>query len=343
MAEEFEEDKFSRVRSVFKPLTDAVNKIGLARIILFIIVLGVAWWFVSLPKPGNLLVTVTELDGTQRVAGALVSLQWPDGRIIGDAFTTVTDSSGVASFTNVPTEKELAIVIEGIGEYSSTHIETRLASGQSRSEEAQLPKNIRATLSPGSIAGSVSETCVKQSLVTITNNGEGELQGIFIGEGSLQTAVSSEPTTIFPGTSENVSVFIDVSKTNKRKGERLTGEIRLKGTRKSTRLNFQVGEAPRVDVNPASLSCQLNRGECQQIVTIKNSGDSSLSNLRISVSPSIVSILQDGDVERFYTSDSIAPGAEAKFGVRIIAASTAIGVISVTADCFSRQIDVQTG
>ncbi len=342
MVEEFEEDK-SRLHVVFKPLIEVISKIGLAKIMLFVIVLGVAWWFVSLPKPGNLLVTVTELDGTQRIAGALVSLQWPDGRIIGDAFTTITDSSGVASFTNAPTEKELSIVIDGIGEYASTRVDTKLASAESRSEEAQLPKNMRVSLSPATITGSVSETCVKTSAITVTNNGESEVEAVFVGDGSLQTAVTTEPTTVFPGTSENVSVFIDVSKTNKRKGERLTGEIRLKGTKKNTRLNFQVGEAPRVDVNPSSLSCPISRGECQQIVTIKNNGDSSLNNLRISVSPSIASILQDGDVERFYPSDSIPPGEEAKFGARIIASSTAIGVISVTADCFSRQIDVQTG
>lgn len=344
MAEEIEEDKLSKVKEIFKPLTDIVNKIGLAKIILFIIVIAIGFWFVNLPKPGTLFVKVSALDANQPIEGALISLQWPDGNLLGDAFTTITDSSGLASFTNVPTEKDIVISIEGTGEFRSNSVETKLSSGASKNEDVFLARSVSVTLEPRTLSGSVSETCIKEAKITVTNTGDSNLDAIFIGAGGLKDAISSEPVTVYPGSSENVTIYIDVSKTRKRKGETVNGQARLKTTDKAVTFNLQVSEPPKIDVTPSTLSCASSRPVCAQIVTVKNTGTSTLSNLQIEPSASVVNVLENGDVERYYTTDTIAPGEEKKFGTRLIGTSAAtIGVITVRADCFVRQIDVQTG
>lgn len=344
MAEELEDDKLSKVKEAFKPLTDAVNKIGVAKIILFLLVVGIGAWFTSLPKPGSLFVTVTELDSTTEIQGALVSLQWADGQLIGDAFSTVTDSSGVASFTNVPTQQDITIVVEGTGEYDSGRLTVKLASNDNKNEVVKLARVGQVALSPAALSGQVSETCVKEAKVTVTNSDQNAVEAIFIGSGDLQTAVSSTPVTVSPGSSENVSIFIDVSKTPKRKGQVLSGEIHIKGMNKKININLQVSEPPKVDVSPSSLSCGANRPLCTQMVTVKNNGDYTLNNLKVEASSTVASVLENSDVERYYLRDYVAPGEEAKFGARLIGSSNpTIGVITVKADCFVKQIDVQVG
>lgn len=344
MAEEIEEDKFAKVKEALKPLTDSVNRIGLAKIILFVIIIAVGWWFITLPKPGTLFITVTELDGTQPIEGALVSLQWPDGNLLGDAFSTITDSSGVASFTNVPSGRDLTIVVEGTGEFESARSNVILASEESKSEVVKLPHIGDVRLSPSTLTGAVSETCIKEARITVTNNGANPVEAVFVGSGALETAISSIPITVLPGSSENASVFIDVAKTGKKKAQVLTGEIRLKGMNKKVNVNLQVGEAPKIDVSPASLSCAAGRPSCQQIVTIANNGASTLNNLKVEPSATVATVLENSDVERYYTTDSISPGGEAKFGTTIISTTAPIiGVVTVKADCFIKQIDVQVG
>ena len=199
-------------------------------------------------------------------------------------------------------------------------------------------------LSPSTLTGAVSETCVKEASITVTNTGSNSIDAIFVGADNLQNAVSSIPLTILPGSSENVTVFIDVSKSGKKKGQVLTGEMRIKGMNKKVSLNLQVGEPPDVSVSPDSLLCAANRPLCQQIVTIENNGATTLNNLKVEPSSTVESVLENNDVVRYYSTNSIAPGGEAKFGVGLIGASSpTIGVITVKADCFTRQIDVQVG
>ncbi len=344
MADDIEEEKYSKIKEMLAPVTNVIKKIGLAKIILLIIAIGLALWFISLPKPGNLLLKVIEMDGTQGVDAALVSLQWPDGRIIGDVFTSVTDSSGVVSFSNVPTGKEIVIVVEGSGLYSSTRQSLTLSSGESKSKEIELPKNSGTlAIAPTLLSSDVSETCVKEAILTVTNNGENEVEVEFVGSESLKPAISSDSITVYPQTSENLTISIDISKTGKKKGTKLTGDVRIKGYEKKTRLDLQVSEAPKIDVTPVSLSCPAAQGECQKIVTVKNNGLTTLNNLKIEPSSTVASVLQNGDVERYYQRDSIAPGEEAKFGVILTPNAPTIGVITVKADCFARQIDVEAG
>ncbi len=338
-----EEEHGSKLKELLEPISEAVKKIGLAKILLAIILVALALWFFSLPKPANLLVTVSELDANQPIEGALVSLQWQDGQLIGDAFTSVTDGSGVVSFSNVPSARSLTIVVEGTGKYDSSRVDTTLQSGEGRSEPVKLAKTSNVNLSPNSLTGAVSETCVKETTVTISNQGDSNIDAIFVGDGVLQNAVSSEPKTVFGGSTENATVLLDVSKTRKREGETLTGSIRLKGLNKKININLVVSGPPKVDVTPSSITCPANRPLCLQVVTVKNNGDTTLNNLKVEPASTITAVLENGDVERYYQSDSIPPGGEAKFGVRITPSTPTIGVITIRADCFSRQIDVQAG
>ncbi len=345
MSEESEENQLSEKLPFLKPVFETVKKIGLAKIILLAIVVVSVWWFYNLPKPGALFVTVTELDSNQQIAGTLVSLEWPDGNLLGDAFTQVTDETGVASFTNVPTQRELVINTDpGQGNFAPTRVEVKLENGGSKSEKISIARTATGIeLAPLTLTGTVSETCVKQSIVTITNNGQDSLEAALIGSGALQTVISSQPTTILPGSSENLSIYIDVSKTGKKKGESLTGELRLKGMNKKVSLNLKIVEPPKVEITPSSLLCPAGKQLCQQIVTIKNSGANTLNNLVVEPSAEIASVLENGDVVRYYNTDVISAGGKANFGVSITPSSPVIGVITVKADCFEEQITVQAG
>ncbi|MDP3741760.1 MAG: carboxypeptidase-like regulatory domain-containing protein [Candidatus Micrarchaeota archaeon] len=338
-----ESDHASKISEILEPLTDAVKKIGLAKIILAVILIAVSLWFINLPKPGALYITVSELDASQPVEGALISLQWPDGQLIGDTFTSITDSSGRVTFTNVPTQRSVTIVVEATGQFDSAFEDISLQSGEEKGQTIKLAKTLDITLAPTSLSGTVSETCVKEAQLTVTNNGNSDVDAIFVGDGTLQNAVSSETQTISPGLSENVTVLLDVSKSGRKKGQALTGEMRIKGTNKKVNLNLQVGESPSIEVSPSSITCPAGRPLCLQVVTVKNNGDSTLNNLKVEPAATITSVLENSDVERYYITNSIPPNSEAKFGVRITPSTPTIGVITITADCYSRQIDVEAG
>ncbi len=338
-----ESDHGSKISELLEPLVEAVKKIGLAKIILAVILIALAMWFISLPKPGALSITVSELDGTQPIEGALVSLQWPDGQLIGDAFTSVTDSSGLVSFTNVPTQRNIMVSVEATGQFDLSVQDITLQSGEGKTQVVKLAKTSKLTLSPASLTGAVSEACVKEASVIVTNNGDSNIDAVFVGDGALQNAVSSDAKTVTGGSSQNLTVLLDVSKSGKKKGQVLTGEMRVKGTNKKINLNLQVSEPPKIDVSPSSITCPAGRTLCAQIVTVKNNGDTTLTGLKIQAASTITSVLENSDVERYYLTDSIPPGGEAKFGVRITPSTPTIGVITITADCYSRQIDVQAG
>ncbi len=342
MPEETSDEGKSQITEVGGTIAEAIKRIGIARIILAIIIIGIAWWFYSLPKPGELYISVKELDSTSAIEGVTVSLTWQDGQLLGDNFAYTTDSTGVVSFQNVPTERELIIETDASStglNYEVNRQRVTLKSGEAKQVEVQLAKSTNLAFSPNKLTGSVSEKCVRETTITVTNNGGDPTDVQFTGTGALADAVSSNAINVFPGSSENATVFIDVSKTGKRKGDDLNGGLRARGTSRSVIVELDVSEPPRVTLEPESLRCPAGRESCQFIVSVKNTGGTTLYNLKAEPTPDIEQFVA---IQPYYSTNAVAPGEEAKFGVTITPSSPAIGVITVKADCFSKQIDVQT-
>lgn len=337
MTDEIEGGPLTRI---ITPISTALNRVGIAKIAAAIIVILVIGWYFSLPQPGALTVRVSGLDEGGGVQDAIVSLLTPSGESLGAQFTAITDSSGVVSFTNVPSG-EIAIQTSA-PDYEPVTTIIILESRESKTEEVKLGRDVALSLSPVTLRVSASETCVKEISISAENQGENSVDASLVANAPLASAIQSQTVTISPGATQNVTGLLDVSKTGLKKGSTTNTALRVSGTNERVNLELRVVDNPRVDVEPEHITCAADR-QCQQIVTITNRGQTTLDNLRVEPSEGITNVLQGGDVERFYTSTSISPGAEAKFAVRIDASTSALGVITIKADCFEKQIDVKAG
>ncbi len=344
-----EDDKLGKIKEALKAIQTGIKKIGIVKIALLIVLLLVVGWFLNLPKSGSLNLTVSELDGTNKVEGVYVTLKWPDGQELGDAFSGSTDAKGEVSFTNVPTERDLNIELDAsqaVGRFESSSESVKLKSGQTQTKKIYLAKDLKLTLAQSTITGTASESCIKDATATVSNGGDSDAQVTFIGEGDLANAIttsSSQLITVSPGASENATISIDVSKTGKKKTQTITGDARIKGTQQTIGITLAVTEAPKITITPDSLTCSGVNAVCPKIITIKNTGQTTLTNLKIELSQGLDEAIDSGHIDTYFTTNSIAPDGEAKFGVKLLSSTPKIGVITVKADCFLKQINVQTG
>ncbi len=337
MDDEIEE---SKAQEIVSTASAKLKSIGIAKIAVLVLIIIAAGWYFSQPQPGNLTITVNTIDDSTPVQDAIVSLTAANGEVI-NGFTAITASDGVVSFARVPAG-QMTIEVSAPG-FEVERMPATLTSGSSDNVEVKVARDVSLTLSPASIRGTATETCVKETQVMVSNEGGDAVETSFIGSGELANAVSSNTVTVSPGDSQNVTLTIDVSRSGVNRGDTLSGDARVRGTKKKVSINLRIAEALRVDVQPSSIICPADR-QCQQIVTVTNRGTSSLENLKIEPTPDLARVLEDGEVQRFYSSTSVAPGSEAKFAVRIDSTrGQAIGVISVKADCFEKQVDVRAG
>ncbi|MFH0713989.1 MAG: hypothetical protein V1722_05435 [Candidatus Micrarchaeota archaeon] len=335
MVDEIEEDKFGALQ----PIVSTVKKIGIAKIILIAIIILGAYWFLTLPKPASLNITVQELDSDQVIGGAVVSLTWPNGALIGNDFAQVTDDTGKLYFENVPAQQIIELTVDEIeGLYEGASSEINLNSGEDKNIPINLAKKVNLALNaPAQF--STSKTCTKQIPATVENKGESSFDVELIATGDLKDALSSTFLTLAPGETANITVSLDSSKISKTSA---SGELRVKGTRVKKNLNITVKEAPRVDVTPNAFNCPSTRETCSDIFTIQNRGADTLTNLQITASENLGE--NTATIAPFFTKSSIAPGEEAKFSVTASGTTThAVGVITIQGDCFSKQIDAKIG
>ncbi len=342
MPEEIEEDKFGKIG-------ESIHKIGIAKIILLLLIAAAVFWYVNLPKNGSVSILITELDSDKRVSGAIVSIEDSNGQILQstgtDSYQSLTDDTGRVSFANVPANRALTISIDtsaATGNYEPTSdLDIQLESEENLDQIVRLEKRTKLSLSPELISSQVTPTCVKQQSITVKNDGDDLEEVELVGSGGLQNAFTFTPVTVAPGSSENTTLTIDMTKANA--SSTVNGKIRIKGTNKGVTVRFTTIPAFQVVVSPSSLNCAAGKNVCPSIVTIQNNGKSSLTNLKVEPSESIVGAIDGGEIEKYYTADDVPPDAEAKFGVKLVSTTQAIGVITIKGDCFSKQVNVQTG
>ena len=331
--DQYTDSEFTDKPNPMESAKGIIQKIGIAPIALIIIAILIYVAFTALPKSGNLTIHAIPYDDTAGISDAVVTVLVDGAR---NPYTQDTDASGYAEFKNIPTGKELSIEIDAGSEYKIASTSEKLENGETKDVTIQVSKQIPATFKQPTITGSITETCVKPVNVEIENKGEDAIEITLAGSGDLQD-VKTEPQVIGAGQSATITAQIDASKTGKKKNAQIKGDIRIKGTDTHATVTFKVDESPKIEVTPTSISCSIGK-VCQQIVTIKNTGTSSIDNYQVLLSESITSSVQKQD---FDTVNSIPPGAETKFGITINAVTDTIGVISINADCYSKKLDVK--
>lgn len=310
------------------------GKIGIAPIAIAVLAVIIVIIITSLPKPGSLTIHVTPFDDTSGVADAIVTVLIENSK---KPLEEATDSTGAAEFKNLPSDKDLTIEVDAGSEYKLTSVSEKLENSENKEVTIQVPRAIPAVFKQTSITGSISETCVKPVKLEVENKGEDAIELSLSGTGDL-THVKTETQVIGSQSSVEFIALIDASKTGKKKGSQIKGAIRIKGTNTKTDLDFKVDESVKIDVSPSSLNCAVGKN-CQQIVTVKNTGSTTLENYAVELSESLTSTVQKSD---FDSLQKIPPNGESKFGVTMNPTANIIGIITITGDCYSKKIDVKT-
>ncbi|MFH0973992.1 MAG: carboxypeptidase regulatory-like domain-containing protein [Candidatus Micrarchaeota archaeon] len=235
--------------SALDSITDAIEQIGLAKIVFVILVLALALgYFFFYPKNGSITLTVKALDG-DALPGAEVTLTDANGNTLP---TTYSDDAGVASFKDVPPGDYSAAIDPGVG-YGAATKSVSLASGGEAAESVSVERATSVSVLPQENPSFLFLSCEKKVLFELRNAGANEEQVQLVADGGLKDVFAAPSLAIVP---PGGSAFVEGSFTaSKAKvGDELKGKVRVKGTRSGVDFNFILDEAPIITVSPKKIT-----------------------------------------------------------------------------------------
>jgi hypothetical protein len=329
-------------KKAFSQLSAIIKKIGVAKIIIALIIIAVAYYVITLPQPGTLTVNVLALDSGVPVNNAIVSLT-SNGVSVGNP-PSETTSSGSAIFTGVPSDVNIQINVDGTPSYSVLTDSITLQSGQSQSITENLPLNYQLSFNPSSENNlTATPTCVMNKSVSITNNDNtSSVSFSLTGDKDLQGLVNSQKTTIPPGQTMSIPYTIDFNKGAFSSGGSASGNIRPYGFNNGDSLTFSFSSF-QFQVSPTEISCSSGQ-TCTGYITIQNTGTNSITGLQAPTSNIITSGTPSSTITITPISgNSIAPGKSASYYYSLTAnvGSKAGGSVNFNGDCFNAQVLIQ--
>jgi hypothetical protein len=329
-----------KLKGVAKPLGDLVKRVGPKRIGLLGLLLVVAYlYFFVLPRPGTLTVRVLQLDVGTPIPGAEVTVSGEGGGTVSGS----TEDNGEAVLRNVPTGQSLSVSVDVGGRYGPAVSTVELESGGERTLTVNVPLRKKLEI-VGTVPSVVlSPRCTKAFNLEVKNNGEESEDVEFVADGlTSPLEIRSERKSVPPGGTEVVSFTLVTNEAAPK--SRASGRARIKFTNTGVSLSFPIDEAPKVEVSPSDVSC--SQPSCSQVVTLKNSGRSTVSDVMVTTrgSESLLSRLRFEGIEPPLVVRELPPGAEAKFALVIenTDVGTFTGFADIEATCFSKSISVKS-
>ena len=325
--------------SAFDSIQEAIEQIGLTKIIVFILVLALALgYFFFYPKNGSILLTVKALDG-DALPGAEVTLTDANGNTLPTAYS---DDAGVASFKDVPPGDYSAAIDPGVG-YGAATKSVSLASGGAAAETVSVERSTLVSVLPQENPSFLFLSCEKKILFELKNSGANEEQVQLVADGGLKDAFVAPPLSVVPPGS---STFVEGSflASKAKVGDELKGKVRVKGTHSGADFDFTLGEAPRITVSPETITgSEAPGGLIQQKITVSNEGDKA-----IDIAQNSITI--DGHYANSYSwtyfEPHIAAGESATWWIALVvpenAAGKLVGTIRVPLPCGEKRIDIDT-
>lgn len=351
-----EEEKGPGLNEKMKPLIEAggkaftqlqaiVKKIGIAKIVIAVVIIAGIYYYLNLPQPGVLTVNVIALDTGTPVNNAIVSLT-SNGVSVGKPGSETT-SGGTATFTEVPSEQNIQINVDGTPSYGILTDFITLKSGQTQTTTENLPFNYQLSFNPTSESLSATPTCVMNKSLTITNNQTTSVTFKLVGSGSLNNLITSQQTTIPPSQTMTISYTLDFSKGSFSNGNSITGMIRPEGYNQGDSLTINFIPSYQFQVSPSQLSCSQGQ-TCTGYITIQNTGTNPITGLQPPTNPIVIPSTSNAPKPTIILTptggSTIPPGGSASYyySIQVQQGAVAGGYVNLDGDCFHAQVLIQT-
>ncbi len=325
------------LKEKMEPFIEMAKKIGLKKIGAVLLLLLVVTWFLLQPKAGSLEVSVVEKDSLKPLSASQVDLLDESGQKIGKS--VLSDQGGFASFSNVPSTKNLDLRIDAGPSYKFSSSSVVLSSGEKKSTLVEVPRNwdIDLTLSSSDLV--LGKGCSRNLAVTVKNNGE-SADVELVGDGVLKGLVTSAPLKIPKGLSSSVIARFTSPGDSSLDGD---GSIRVKKSDSAASLHVKTVTPSELDVSPNSILLEVPPGkELRQLITLTNSGDEE------SIIDAVVAV--GGDIEPF-SEVALADSSPIKPGEKNLATLVSkipnealgklVGWVTVTTPCKTYRAEVE--
>ena len=271
------------------PILDKVKSLLPLLIVLAVIAIA-AFWYLSLPKPGTINVTVRQIDG-EGINGVLVTLLNAQG---DEAVPPqITLNGGRATFANVPGGADYTVITQPLPGYTDSAPQPiTLASGASETARLELGKNapnIKIALDTESqqAIGALTANCVQPITVKISNAGTEAYQAELVtGPNDKQAEIVLDQTTKDVLSGEEVAVtgkilvggVVDEYSENAYEKQM---SIRIKGTNGADTtipINLKVTSTTKLELDYTTLSVS-QREPYTAFINLQNTGDKPITNL----------------------------------------------------------------
>ncbi len=314
-----------------------------------LLVLAGAYYFLFLaPKPGSVVVTVSELDGGA-IDNAQVYFTDSSGKPVG---STQFTAGGTAVFDGIPTQTQLFVTVEAGGGYNTARQAVELAAG-SNNVEVQVERKNGIEITATNVPQSFASGCKDRFFVEVTNFGEDTFAAELVSEGTgdfpRYFAVQQGGQRIIgPNESANFSVFAELPDSpGSDGGVQLDGAIRVKGTGKKVAIGGSVGKQLHLEASESEIRYTLDSSNAR-LITIRNTGELALENFATGLS--LEGKLRDAcgsDGARCFSIETlgegggrnaIAPGSKTDIVLRITPPGepdTYFGALEITGTCLN--------
>ena len=268
------EDLQEELQPILEPLAANKGKI----ILLLLILAGVYYYVYLLAKPGTATIRVFELDGGP-LNDAEVTIE-DAGKVLATELT----SGGVASFTNLPSQKQLALIVEKGGAFESEETTIEIPSAGQASTTVKLERRNSLAFVAHNIPSSIPIGCADEFQLEVKNNGRDAFETALVAEEELAPLFSfpDEKKAIPSGGTANftlkASVLEDKTKSESENLGPKAGAIRLKRTNRALALTIIVNPKIRVDASPSEIFHSQNKPQ-KALVTFSNTGDQTISGM----------------------------------------------------------------
>lgn len=317
-----------------------------------IVIVALAYYYFFLrPQPGSLTVSVTQID-SDKPAMATVSLFYEGGASAAE--DALTDETGVALFSRVPSEKRLTVKVTPVsGKLATATKSVSLKSGDKSSLEVEVGLKTRLKFAGTGYSTMLGPSCSRALLVEVLNDGSSAESVVLTADEDIADYAKAPAQEEF--LEGGTSMFIPVRVTAKGDEGQVSGSIRIKGTTVRMPLAIIQGQKPSklevsFDKADAKDFTAIAGGEIvkKSNVIVKNiapEGSLPLTDLNVSASDDFAPWASFGlqQVDEANAQDGVPPGGQVLFGytVRIPAGTPAgeyIGRLDVSSSCGSQSI-----
>ncbi|OIO26391.1 hypothetical protein AUJ14_01705 [Candidatus Micrarchaeota archaeon CG1_02_55_22] len=289
------------------PILDKVKSLLPVLVVLAVLVIA-AFWYLSLPKPGTVNVTVKQIDG-ESINGVLVTLTNAQGN---EAVPPqITLNGGRATFANVPGGADYTVMAQPLPGYTDPAPQIiTLASGASETAILELGKNapnIKLALDAESqkAIGALTANCVQPIIVKISNAGTDAYQAELVtGPNDKQAEIVLDQTSKDVLSGEEVAVtgkilvggVVDEYSENAYEKQM---SIRIKGTAgpdTNIPVDLKITSTTKLELDTTTISVS-QREPYTQFINLQNTGAKPITNLgfKLQLDPQLTNLCgEDG-------------------------------------------------